>query len=260
MDTVNYNKYVSLMRQVNDKAAAEFEKAVFGNVTDSLGRMEILRTKPRVEIINIAYAVAQKYGEAAAALACEMFDAMSAVQNADAPSAEPAATATYSDTAKAINGTIRTDNPETVTGSVQRLVKRTAEDTTLKNAIRSGAEWAWIPQGDTCAFCITLASRGWQRASKKALKGGHAEHIHANCDCVYAVRFDSRMNVKGYDPEKYRQMYYGADPGGTPKDKINAMRREFYQENKEKINEQKRFNYELHKELESSQAEEVNVN
>ena len=54
----------------------------------------------------------------------------------------------------------------------------------LKNAVRDGAEWAWVPHGDTCPFCITLASNGWQKASRKVLKGGHAEHIHANCDCA----------------------------------------------------------------------------
>jgi hypothetical protein len=100
----------------------------------------------------------------------------------------------------------------------------------MQNAIRDGAEWAWIPHGETCAFCITLASRGWQRASKKALRGGHAEHIHANCDCTYSIRFDSRTSVAGYDPDKYRAMYNSTS--GSPEDKINAMRRAAYAEHK----------------------------
>ena len=37
------------------------------------------------------------------------------------------------------------------------------------------------------------------------------------------------MNVAGYDPDKYKKMYYGAE-GRTPADKINAMRREQYAE------------------------------
>ena len=98
-----------------------------------------------------------------------------------------------------------------------------------------------MPQGDTCAFCITLASRGWQRASKKAIRKGHAEHIHAHCDCTYAVRHDSRTNVAGYDPEKYLKMYNDADGD------INAMRRAQYQENKDEINAQKRKAYEARK-------------
>lgn len=52
----------------------------------------------------------------------------------------------------------------------------------------------------------------------------------ANCDCMYAVRFNSNTFVEGYQPNKYLKMYNSADPGGSPKDKINAMRRLFYAE------------------------------
>ena len=83
--------------------------------------------------------------------------------------------------------------------------------------------------------------------SKKALKNGHAEHIHSNCDCTYAVRFDGKSGVAGYDPKKYEDMYYGAD-GDTPQDRINAIRRMKYQENKDRINAQKRAAYAERKE------------
>lgn len=96
-----------------------------------------------------------------------------------------------------------------------------------------------MPHGDSCAFCLTLASRGWQRASQAAIKGGHAEHIHANCDCEYAVRFDGRTSVAGYDPEAYLAQYNAA--GGD----INRMRRVNYAKNKERINAQKRAAYAL---------------
>ena len=124
-----------------------------------------------------------------------------------------------------------------IESGVSRLVKQAGADTTLKNALRDGAEWAWVPHGDTCAFCITLASRGWQRASDKALKGGHAQHIHANCDCEYAIRFNANTTVAGYDPEKYLQQY--EDAGGD----INAMRRANYAEHKDIINAKKRAAY-----------------
>ena len=91
--------------------------------------------------------------------------------------------------------------------------------------------------GDTCPFCITLASNGWQHASEKVLKGGHAQHIHANCDCEFAIRFDHRTTVAGYDPEKYLAQYNAA--GGD----INAMRRIDYAARKDAINAQKRAAY-----------------
>ena len=95
----------------------------------------------------------------------------------------------------------------------------------------------WVPHGDTCPFCITLASNGWQKASQKLLKGGHAEHIHANCDCEFAVRFRSGTTVAGYDPDKYYRQYREA--GGD----INKMRRIDYAANRERINAQKRAAY-----------------
>ena len=122
-------------------------------------------------------------------------------------------------------------------GGVSRLVKQAGANTTLKNAIRDGAEWAWVPHGDTCPFCITLASNGWQPASKKALKGDHAQHIHAHCDCEYAIRFDSNTTVAGYDPDKYLAQYQAA--GGD----INAMRRAQYARDRDAINTQKRAAY-----------------
>ena len=87
-----------------------------------------------------------------------------------------------------------------------------------------------------------LASNGWQNQSARAMKGNHASHIHPNCDCTYAVRFDGKSNVKGYNPDKYKAMYQNAE-GSSWNDKLNSMRRIQYQENKDRINAQKRANY-----------------
>ena len=95
--------------------------------------------------------------------------------------------------------------------------------------------------------------------SKNALKNGHAEHIHSNCDCTYMIRHSDNFNVAGYDPQKYADMYYDAD-GKTPKQKINSMRRKFYAENREEILSQKADAYEKRIELNSSAAEETKVN
>ena len=212
----------------------------------------------RQACIDFGYALATKYGEAAGAVACEMYDAIAQTASVLLPAAEPAATATYAETAKAVNGTMKTGNDEIIASSISRLVKMAGVDTTMQNAIRDHAEWAWIPSGDTCSFCIALASRGWQPASKSQLKGNHAEHIHANCDCTFAIRFGDDTDVQGYDPSEYLAMYNDA-PGSSSKAKINAMRREAYAENKDEINAQKRSAYAKRKEIESSSAEEIDV-
>lgn len=188
-------------------------------------------------LIAYAHALVTKYGEGSAELACQMYDALAAAARAGVPAAEPAEPASYGEVARMVQATKA--SPPQMQRGVSRLVKRAGADTTLKNALRDGAEFAWVPQGDTCAFCLTLASRGWQKASQEAIKGGHAEHIHANCDCEYAIRFDGRSTVAGYDPDEYLRRYRAAGSD------VNALRRVNYAKNRERINAQKRVAYAL---------------
>ena len=250
----SWKKYISDLRKVNDEAANKVVEFLRKHAD-----FDWRSPEQRQMLLDYAFGISEKYGGAAAELACEMYDEVAALSGVALPAAEPAALATYGEVAKAVNGVLKYSlNELLLAAAVARQVKMAGVDTTMQNAIRDGAQWAWIPSGDTCAFCITLASRGWQRASKKALRGGHAEHIHANCDCTYMIRHDESTTVQGYDPQRYLRMYNDAS-SGKPKDKINAMRREFYAENKEEINEQKRSAYEKRKEREASSAEEINV-
>ena len=242
INETDWNVYIAKLRKVNEEAANWVRKYLEerGIPTD---RDEINA------LIEYANAICMKYSEASATLAAEMYDALAALSGAPIPPALPAMVPEMSEVAKTIVGTLNIGNEEIIAAAVGRLVKRTGVDTTLQNALRDGAEWAWIPRGETCPFCLILASRGWQRASEKALRNGHAEHIHANCDCTYAIRFDPFTEVDGYDPDEYLKMYQEAD-GVKWKDKLNSMRREQYQKNKDEINERKRINYAERKERE----------
>lgn len=246
-----WTQYITALRKINDAAYKSMKIYLDAHGLPSEDWEEDA-------LIDIATAVARKYGAASATLSAEFYDKIGRLAGRTLPAALPAEAATVHEVAKAVVGTAKTGNPDIVAGAVSRLVKQQGVDTTMQNAIRDGAEWAWVPQGETCAFCIALASRGWQRASRDALRGGHAEHIHANCDCTYSVRFDSTSSVAGYDPEKYREMYYDAE-GSKPQDKINSMRRELYAKNREEILAQKADAYEKRKELNSSAAEEADV-
>ena len=89
--------------------------------------------------------------------------------------------------------------------------------------------------------------------SKKALKNGHAQHIHANCRCTYAIRFSEETDIQGYDPDKYYQEYVEAGRD------VNQMRTDMYHNNKEyaeKIKAQKREAYAKRK-RHSSKKEEI---
>ena len=219
-----WDDYISRLSQLNQKAGQLMREYMDGHPeadTDAL--------------IRYAYALVTKYGEGSAELACQMYDALAEAQGVTLPAAEPAPTATYGEVTGMVKAT--QDSPPSLQQGVSRMVKQAGADTTTRNAIRDGAEWAWVPHGDACPFCITLASNGWQKASDKVLKGGHAQHIHANCDCEFAIRFDHRTTVAGYDPEKYLAQYNAA--GGD----INAMRRIDYAARKDAINAQKRAAY-----------------
>ena len=243
-----WSAFVKRLAGINAKAGAEMRAFIAHNGLEDTDAL-----------IRYAYALATKYGEASAALAAEMYDAVAALSGASLPPAVVAPTAAYGDTAAAMYATAATGSPEQVAAAIERLVKLPGADTMLYNAIRDRAEFAWIPSGDTCAFCIALASRGWQEASEKVLKGGHAEHIHGNCDCMFMIRHDHFTEVEGYDDgRRYREMYDDAE-GGSSKAKVNAMRRKFYAQNSEEINEQKRSAYEKRRERESSAAEETDV-
>ena len=220
-----WNEYITRLSRLNQKAGQLMREYIGSHGTESTD-----------DLIAYAYGLVTKYGEGSAELACQMYDALAEAANAGVPAAEPAEPADYGEVARMVNAT-KSQNPANLPNGVSRLVKRAGADTTLKNAVRDGAEWAWVPHGDTCPFCITLASNGWQKASSKVLKGGHAQHIHANCDCEFAIRFDHSTTVAGYDPEKYLKQY--RDAGGD----INKMRRVQYAANKERINAQKRAAY-----------------
>lgn len=220
-----WNEYITRLSRLNQKAGQLMRQYI-----DTHG------TGDADALITYAAALVTKYGEGSAELACQMYDALAEAANAGVPAAEPAVPADYGEVARMVNAT-KNQNPANLPNGVSRLVKRAGADTTLKNAVRDGAEWAWVPHGDTCPFCITLASNGWQKASSKVLKGGHAEHIHANCDCEFAIRFDHNTTVAGYDPEKYLAQYNAA--GGD----INKMRRIDYAARKDAINAQKRAAY-----------------
>ena len=220
-----WNEYVTRLSRLNQKVGQLMREYIDAHGTANTD-----------DLVAYAYGLVTKYGEGSAELACQMYEALAEAQGVYVPAAEPAETASYGEVARMVHAT-KDQNPANLPTGVSRLVKRAGAATTLKNAVRDGAEWAWIPHGDTCPFCITLASNGWQKASDKVLKGGHAQHIHAHCDCEFAVRFRSDTTVAGYDPDKYYRQYREA--GGD----INKMRRIDYAARRDAINAQKRAAY-----------------
>lgn len=245
-DWVNFKDKMAALSQT---AATEFAYFIEKN-----GGYENI---PVEDVITVATALVRKYGEGAGALAAIMYDAIADLEQAAVPAADVAEPATYNETAKAVQGTAKTSvNPLVLGAVVGRLVKQVGADTMLRNAKRDGAQIAWIAFGDTCAYCIMQAAKGWIYVPDAQ---DHAEHIHGNCDCTYSVRFNDDTFIEGYTPDKFKRMYSAAD-GRTQEQKLNSMRREFYAENKAEINAQKRSAYAKRQELDGPSAEEFRVN
>ena len=278
ISTKDWKAYIDKLRALNDEAAQKIIRYV-----------QLHGFADTEALIRYCYAVVEKYGTGSAALSAAMYDATALMQGAAVPAAELASVASYGDVAKTVHGVLKTSgNVDELAGAVVRWVKKAGCDTTLQNAVRdshsntmyssgrrkygkkanTGAQFAWIPSGDTCAFCLALAANGWQWQTRQGA-ASHAEHIHSNCDCTYAVRFGNVGGVEGYDPDEItaqisadlRTQGMNADPddyyhGAFNSDVINAIRRQNYAENKEEINAQKRSAYEKRQELNSSAAEE----
>lgn len=240
----NWNKFRIALSRINEKAGQEFRE-YFLKRPGGFADLTIN------EVAEYAYLLITKYGEASSEMACQMYEMIAEMEGVVIPAALPAEIVSKKDVYSAINATMRSSvNLDYISSAVERLVKQAGQDTVLQNAIRDRAEFAWVPAGDTCAFCLALASRGWQEATRKALRNGHAEHIHGNCDCAYAVRFKHNTVVPGYEPDKYLDLYNSNK--GSANDKINAMRRAAYEQNKEKINAQKRAAYAARRAAEQS--------
>lgn len=250
MNLSEWTKYRDLLKNINEKAADTFRDAVWNvhGKWKGVGLGQI----PRDELIDYAYALATKYGEASAAVSAEMFDKTAFIQQAAAFEAIPAETATYNEVAKTVNGVLKTSqNVNEMAGAISRLVKKAGCDTTIQNVNRynkkygkkknTGAQFAWVPSGDTCPFCLMLASNGWVNQTVGGAKD-HAEHVHSNCDCAYMVRFNDSFSIDGYDPDRYKEMFDTVE-GDTWGEKVNAMRRKQYAQDKDRINAQKRAAY-----------------
>lgn len=214
----DWSRFISLLGSLRKEASDQMEEYVREYGTED-GR----------GLVRFANSLLAKYGEGATALTATMYDAIAAAEGEDLPEAEMAELSSYGEVAKAMYGTMKNGTePERLGATMDVLVKQASADTMMLNAIRDHAEWAWIPMGsETCAFCITLASNGWQRASKETLAGNHCQHIHPHCDCMFAIRHSYSTDYEGYNPDKYLRIYEAAD-GATPEDKINAIRRDMY--------------------------------
>lgn len=157
--------------------------------------------------ISIVDALVATYGNAAATCAANFYDELAEKSGATLAAAAVADV----DVFHYINKEVRYQATKLVAGDVAGFaeqaatcakdqVARRANQTMRTNAKRDGIKYARVPMGgETCSFCIMLASRGF--VYKSAESAGDGNHYHANCRCKVVPAF-KKMTVQGYNKDE----------------------------------------------------------
>lgn len=181
----------------------------------------------RDAVVSAVNAVLDAYSLAAGQASADFFDASreiavgSRLGAAVATGRDPDATegAIRAFVEKVLKGDIDSFN-SAVISRVGYELKRSAGQTMMENAARDPLKprFARVPSGgDTCKFCLMLASRGFVYHSKKT--AGEFGHYHDNCDCRIVASWD-KDGVEGYDPTAYHNEWLGRENFTIPEAKL----------------------------------------
>jgi hypothetical protein len=107
-------------------------------------------------------------------------------------------------------------------GEVDRTVKNAARRRYARNAAENGKRWGRVPVGETCAWCVMLASRG-----PVYLGEDRASASHRNCDCVIKAFMPGQewpVDV-GAMGDMWARASQAAGPRATMKEILKELRR-----------------------------------
>lgn len=189
-------RYSQTNKALAEAAATDFMK--FWQLLD--------KTDPGIayeEALAYAEYLIEHYGESAALNASELYEATNDVSNAAVsgsvkrPELERAIRfLVYEGTAQAAYA---------VRNMLKKQVKSYAHETMMDNSRSDGIRFARVPVGETCAFCLMLASRGFEYYSEESAGKGSLNAFHDDCDCEI---IGSDQKIEGYDPDYlYKEIY-----------------------------------------------------
>ena len=173
------------------------------------------------DVAEIAYNLAMKYRMLGAELGAQWYDICAELAGVDVEPAYVEQTDASSLEKRVRTATART-TPETTTeifskwlsNEITSSIRETGSNNLWRDYKRGikGGRWARVPVGDTCAWCMMLASNGAWYVSEKTALGKTSDHYHANCNCV-AVYYADAETIGGYSKSlsRYKSMYYAAD-------------------------------------------------
>lgn len=169
------------------------------------------------ELNEIATAIGGKYSLLGSELGAQWYDLCTQLAGIESDPAELTPIADNELTARvnAINtepGVIESAFKSYLQNVINDSIRRTGDANLWRDYERglAGGKWCRVPVGETCAWCLMLASNGaWYKSEETAL-GTSPDHYHSDCNCVAVYHADAE-SIKGYkELEKYKQMYYSA--------------------------------------------------
>lgn len=196
----------------------------------------------RDAIIDVMEAFCGTYTDMAAVLGAEFYDGLREMQVGE----RIGALAESGRKPEATSGAVRALMQIVVDGKPREMlerqlldradgeVRRAANTCVARNVKRDRlkVKYARVPSGgETCDFCIMLASRGAVYRDEDA-----AGHAHAGCDCRVVPDFGG--GIEGYDPDAYYDMYQHPEKYPELRDARNARRRELRAQRKADQQEQ----------------------
>lgn len=190
----------------------------------------------RDTLLRVAPVLTAQYGQAAAAVAADWYEANGVGR---ASVAKPVKTSEVTERVRYRAGHLWTPTAAVTLTSLMmdadEFIKRPARATIRESAFRNRQRWVRVPQGaKTCAFCLMLASRSaeWMYLTRQSAGDqgkGVGDRYHGKCDC--AVVMASEPADVPWDPDPFFAIYRTAtEVTGSRSDTtaiLKFIRREF---------------------------------
>lgn len=207
-----------------DSYRAALDIAVRNAQTELASAMKAVRKfDPEVArnaIIEVFGELTAKHGDVAASAAAELYEGLrqqafpsSSFRTLLAPSVSfEQAEATVRYAAEHLFNGDPDKMLDLLNGNLQRYVENAGRDTIRLNAGRDPhrPRWARVPAGGkTCAWCLTLASRGWVYSSATS-GGGEGNEFHNDDRCMVVPGWGDSPQLPGYDPATLEAKYLAA--------------------------------------------------
>lgn len=170
-------------------------------------------------VIDVAVTVAEKFAFLGAELGAQWYDLCTQLAGVDAEPAE--LQQSDQDTLRAKAEATVSKSQETFGKTFEYYMQNVINDSirltggaNLRRDYNRGlvpGKWARVPVGETCAWCLMLASQGaWYLSEESAI--GDGDHYHNGCNCKAVYHADAE-SIKGYSGQlgRYKAMYYDAE-------------------------------------------------